>query len=157
MSDRTQIELFLAEGHTEHCAKRLVWGDGQCGCGHPLQREQAPAPPPTTIREWQVAIHQYAKEKGWWDAPRPFGDLCSLFHSEISEAFEEYRNHHGLAEVYMNPDKPGKAEGIPVELADCMIRIFDFCEHEGIDLQAVLEQKHAYNLTRAFRHGGKAA
>lgn len=28
-----QIErLILAEGHTEHCAKRIVWGDGECEC-----------------------------------------------------------------------------------------------------------------------------
>jgi hypothetical protein len=109
---------------------------------------------PQTIREWQATIHQYAKDKGWWPPEgRNFGDLCSLFHSEISEAYEEHRNGHGLTEVYYQAD--GKPEGVPVELVDCLIRIFDFCEHEGIDVQALLEQKHAYNLTRPFRHGGK--
>ncbi|OHD25105.1 MAG: hypothetical protein A2Y38_02750 [Spirochaetes bacterium GWB1_59_5] len=113
------------------------------------------------MREWQVAIHEWAKGKGWWDEDisqrRSFGDLCALFHSEISEAYEEYRNHHRTTEVYLNTtDRPGKPEGIPVEIADLVIRVLDFCEHEGIDLQAVMEQKHAYNHTRAFRHGGKA-
>jgi len=112
---------------------------------------------PQTIQEWQDAIHTWAIGKGWWDKERSFGELCALFHSEISEAFEEYRTHHGLAEVYENPDKPGKLEGIPVELADAVIRIPDFCAHEGINLQDILERKHAYNHTRPYRHGDKAA
>lgn len=28
-----EIETLIDEGHTEHCAQRLVWGDGQCECG----------------------------------------------------------------------------------------------------------------------------
>jgi len=24
---------LMNEGHTEHCAKRLAWGDGECECG----------------------------------------------------------------------------------------------------------------------------
>lgn len=114
---------------------------------------------PQTLKEWQVAIHEYAKSKGWWDPekPRGFGEICALFHTEISEAFEEYRNGRGTAEVYENPDKPGKAEGIPVELADLVIRVLDYCEWAGIDLQAVMERKHAYNMKRPYRHGGKLA
>ena len=25
---------YAEAGHTDHCAKRLVWGDGECECGH---------------------------------------------------------------------------------------------------------------------------
>lgn len=116
-------------------------------------------PVPQTIQEWQDAIHKWALGKGWWPEgkERNFGELCALFHSEISEAFEEYRNHKGLTEVYENPNKPGKLEGIPVELADAVIRILDFCGHEGINLQDILEKKHAYNHTRPYRHGGKVS
>ncbi len=110
---------------------------------------------PQTLREWQAAIHTYACDKGWWDSERSFGDICSLIHSEVSEAFEEHRNGHASDEVYFNPEKPAKAEGVPVELADVVIRILDFCERAGIDLQAVMAQKHAFNLTRPHRHGGK--
>ena len=114
---------------------------------------------PTTITEWQTAIHQYAKDKGWWepDRPRSFGDICALFHSEISEAFEEFRAGHTCTEIYENEDKPGKLEGVPVELADLVIRVFDYCEWAGIDLQSVIARKHAFNLTRSYRHGGKIA
>jgi len=112
---------------------------------------------PQTITEWQKAIHQYAKDKGWWDPekPRSFGDLCALFHTEISEAFEEHRAGHAFTKVYENPDKPGKLEGVPVELADLVIRVLDFCEWAGIDLQEVMARKHAFNLTRPYRHGNK--
>jgi len=51
----------------------------------------------------------------------------------------------------------GKLEGFPMELTDIMIRVLDTAETFGIDLQAAMWQKHQYNATRAFRHGGKRA
>jgi NTP pyrophosphatase (non-canonical NTP hydrolase) len=105
-----------------------------------------------TISETQRAVHATAKEKGWWDKPRTTGEAFCLMHSEISEALEELRAGRGLAEVYFVDGKP---EGIPVELADVVIRVMDFCEHEGIDLATVIMLKHQYNTTRPYRHGGK--
>lgn len=112
---------------------------------------------PVSIREWQAAIHEYAIEKGWWEegVPRSFGDICTLIHGEVSEAYEEYRSGHEPTEVYYKEDAPTKPEGIPVELADVIIRILDYCGFAGIDIQKVIEEKHAYNLTRSYRHGGK--
>jgi NTP pyrophosphatase (non-canonical NTP hydrolase) len=111
---------------------------------------------PTTIRDWQKAIHVYAQSKGWWDPekPRGFGEICALFHTEVSEAFEEYRAGHPVTEVYEKENKP---EGVPVELADLVIRVLDYCQWAGIDLQTVMEKKHQYNLGRSYRHGGKLA
>jgi NTP pyrophosphatase (non-canonical NTP hydrolase) len=68
--------------------------------------------------------HQTAVEHGWWDEPRAEDELICLFHSEVSEAFEEYRAHKPLDLVYYKDDNP-KPEGIPVELADLLVRIFD--------------------------------
>lgn len=48
-----------------------------------------------------------------------------------------------------------KPEGIPSELADVVIRVFDICEHYGIDLEKAILEKHDYNVTRPFMHGGK--
>lgn len=110
-----------------------------------------------SIQLWVHEVHQTAREKGWWDddGDRSFGDLITLVHSELSETFEEYRNNRGMTEVYFNENKPDKPEGIPVELADAIIRIFDICGHYGIDIERVIEQKHNYNKTRPHRHGGK--
>lgn len=30
--DEHAIERHIANGHTAHCAQRLVWGDGECEC-----------------------------------------------------------------------------------------------------------------------------
>lgn len=48
-----------------------------------------------------------------------------------------------------------KPEGVAVELADCMIRILDYCGHAGIDIEEAIRIKHEYNKTRPYRHGGK--
>lgn len=115
---------------------------------------------PVSLNQWRDTVHQYAKDKGWWDddVSRNFGDLMSLLHTEISEAYEEYRNGHEPNEIYYS--EPGtkivdKPEGIPVELADLMIRLFDLFGYYNIDIEAVVHMKHQYNLTRPYRHGGK--
>lgn len=40
-----------------------------------------------------------------------------------------------------------------VELADAVIRIADLCGHLGIDLDAVIAEKMAYNDGRPYKHG----
>jgi len=52
-------------------------------------------------------------------------------------------------------DNTRKPEGEAVELADAVIRIMDYFESKGWDLEHVIELKHDYNKTRSYRHGGK--
>ncbi len=104
------------------------------------------------LNELARRLNDTAVRHGWWDEDKPFPEVIALCHSELSEALEEYRAHRKVDEVYLNGDKP---EGIPVELADCLIRILDFCGRQGIDIDSALEAKAAYNESRPFRHGGK--
>lgn len=97
----------------------------------------------------QNEIHTNAVNHGWWDEERSFGDIIALCHTELSEAYEGYRNHSPQDQ---HIPQFGNVE---VELADCVIRILDFCGHSGIDLGKVIEAKHQYNLTRSYKHGGK--
>ena len=88
--------------------------------------------------------------------------------SELAEALEEYRA--GKPNIYYNVEgeeilyadgeacekhERRKPEGVAVELADCMIRILDYCGHAGIDIEEAIRIKHEYNKTRPYRHGGK--
>lgn len=89
------------------------------------------------IREDQKEMYRVAAEKGWHDEglDKTFGECLMLMISEVSEALEEYRAGHNYNEIYYNPEKPQKPEGIPAELADYYIRLCDMCEQFGIDLQ----------------------
>ena len=58
-----------------------------------------------------------------------------------------------MAETYYS--EGGKMEGVPSELADIVIRVLDLAEYYGIDMGEAIAQKHAYNLTRPYKHGGK--
>lgn len=84
--------------------------------------------------------HKTAIEKGWWDEPQPFENQITNMHAELSEAWEDYRNNRGLNEIYYECKRDrvcsidmlgcekcqhAKPCGIPVELADVCIRIFD--------------------------------
>ena len=75
------------------------------------------------VEDFAREIHGLAVEKGWWDEKRPLEDATVMIHCELSEAVEEYRNGHGFTEIYYNDD--GKPEGVPVELADAVIRLLD--------------------------------
>jgi NTP pyrophosphatase (non-canonical NTP hydrolase) len=126
-----------------------------------------------TIRETIRAVHRCAITKGWWqgylhpvkkgvpatldtrllvDNPKMISEKLMLVTCEVSEAMECHR-----VGAYGLDLKSGKPEGFVVELADAVIRIFDLAEALGLDLAGAIRQKHAYNLTRTYRHGNKRA
>lgn len=120
--------------------------------------------PPQSVSELQKYIYEWAVRKGWW----PKGETVNieqkllLMVSEIVEALEELRNHHKVDEIYFTQvEIEGvtyqKPEGIPIELADVVIRVLDFCGHFGIDLEGATRTKMRFNEKRSFRHGGKSA
>ncbi|EHB65238.1 hypothetical protein [Paenibacillus lactis] len=121
------------------------------------------------INELVKAAHGNVVSKGWWDEDRSFGEIIALIHSEASEALEDYRQGRSPnEEAFIGETNDGlsyetdeqlephwKPIGIPSELADICIRVFDACGHYGIDLEKAIKEKMAYNATRPQRHGGK--
>jgi len=91
------------------------------------------------IAEAAVLIHKNAKEKGFWDEERNFGEALALIHSEVSEALEAYRNYD--------------TDGIGEELADIVIRVFDLAHGLGFDIEEEITRKMEYNAHRPRMHG----
>lgn len=135
------------------------------------------------FRAMQKAVHENSVKHGFWNAPWPLltgsahakdtihaqvPTKLALIHSEVSEALECYRDGEmveGYENVNVWEDCGGeqipvivdsKPVGLPSELADVVIRVMDLAEALGIDLEGAIESKHEYNLTRPYKHGGKA-
>ena len=104
-----------------------------------------------SIAELQEAVHRTAVEHGWWEKPRPIGEVLMLIVTELAEAMEAYRDGDGSSEKIPAFSK------LEEELADAIIRILDFAGGEGLDLEGALRSKMIYNEGRPYRHGGKRA
>lgn len=94
----------------------------------------------------QQEIHANARAKGFWENVNVAEKLL-LIHQELSEATEALRRN--------NPpdDKLSSYSSFTVELADVVIRVMDLAGGMGIDLAGAIVDKHAYNLTRQYKHG----
>lgn len=105
----------------------------------------------------------HALNHQWWHdlqtgekLQRNDGELLCLIHSEISEGLEGLRKN--LDDTHLPQHKM-----IGVEMADAVIRIFDYCGGRGIPLAEIMLQKLGYNLLRQdhkkearLAEGGKA-
>jgi NTP pyrophosphatase (non-canonical NTP hydrolase) len=99
---------------------------------------------------------------GWWTnlstgepLERNKGEMIALIHSEISEALEGVRKD-------IPDDKLTHRKAEEVELADALIRIFDYAGGFGLDVGGAFVEKLLFNQNRAdhkienrMKEGGK--
>jgi hypothetical protein len=94
---------------------------------------RAASEPTKNINDVVRESYAIAKEKGWWDRPRPKSLVTLLILSEISEVLEDHRN--GMPWDHEFVDDNGKPMGPPSEMADVIIRIADYCGYKGYELE----------------------
>ena len=125
--------------------------------------------------------HDAAVSKGFYERQRNLPELLMLVVSELAEAMEADR--HGKTLIAFNSPIPPRhrtwdqwlrsaAEKMNIsemrstfetyvkdtvedEIADAFIRLFDLCGFYGIDIEAHIKAKMAYNATRPAKHGKK--
>ena len=94
------------------------------------------------LNELKERCYDTAKKNGFWDKERNDGEAIALMHSELSECLEAMRKGNW----------DGK-DGVAEELADCIIRILDYCGGKNIDIVSALERKTEVNKSRPYKHG----
>lgn len=111
------------------------------------------------LNDYVQACHGASKARGWWNHPQTGTDLLeeargddfllgllksqklALIHSEVSEALE------GERKGAMDDKLPHRCMA-EVELADALIRIFDYAGAFGYDLEAAVREKMVFNAVR---------
>ena len=97
------------------------------------------------ITEMVRMIHDNAKNKGFHTEKEQWvlqeAVMLALIGTEVSEAIEAHR--------------VGDMENLEEELADIVIRVFDFCGLNDIDIEKAIKNKMTKNLGRPIMHGGK--
>ena len=90
-----------------------------------------------------------SRNAGWWhdiktgeSLKRNKGEMLMLMVSELAEAMEADRKS-------LQDDHLPQYDGVSVEIADCLIRIFDFVGGFGLKTAEAMADKIEYNANRA--------
>ncbi|WP_309382036.1 hypothetical protein [Cerasicoccus frondis] len=79
------------------------------------------------------------------------GDIGIWIMNIVSELAEAWQGHRDNMKDTHLPDR----DALEVELADVILRTMSTAEALGFKLESAILEKHAYNKTRPYRHGGK--
>ena len=114
-----------------------------------------------TLNEIADAVHANAVARGFHPADEPLdlfiANQVANLHGEVIELWDAHRagksndmcdNGNVMNMLGLTP-LTNREE----EYADIIIRALDQCRRLDVDIQRAIEVKHAYNLTRPFKHG----
>lgn len=98
------------------------------------------------IDEAVLSVHHASESAGWWERGKDdkyvLGTKLALVHSEVSEALEGLRKGHADDHLPQYPCEH-------VEIADAVIRLFDYAGARNIPLGEIMGAKMTYNAQRA--------
>lgn len=116
-----------------------------------------------TISELQKVVHEQAVERGLYKGKPSVSNLLWHVREEAAEAIKAWHDYKdldvhnecdGVTNYCIKRDFQCKTcprrrpEGVCMELADVVIMTLSLCEHLGINLEAAIEEKMAYNAIR---------
>jgi len=143
-------------------AQEKGWWDSQRSFGEVIALIHSEAS--EALEEWRdnhsederyYSVAKYRPEPS--GVPEEVRDIAAMLDRRGDGAYVapgEMDDHEAETLVHAGFLKP---EGVPAELADIFIRIADAASSYGIDLEAEIILKMAYNSTRPKKHGGKKA
>ena len=116
-----------------------------------------------SLNDMAERVHELAREKGFYEYVETEGQYiersCNKLHDDVIELHDAYRN----GKLRERCDKSDKMEDAGIsalscleeELADIIIRALDISVKMGVDIGHSVIQKHLFNKTRPYQHGGK--
>jgi len=105
---------------------------------------------PFVLHFFSKMVHKNNVDHGFWEdgyETRNKSEMLMLMVTELAEACEGLR--HGNPPDDHLPQYPTAG----VELADCVIRILDYCAAFDIPIGEIIAAKHDYNTKRPYKHG----
>lgn len=127
------MAALMRHGHTEHCAKRQVWGDGECGCGamKPAVTDE-PQPPDDHQAALGLALSALVRDGHTPDCARTMawdGELCACGANEPDAEPSSFPRRRFMVSVQISADDAG---GVARSLLD-LINWTELVERRGGD------------------------
>ena len=82
------------------------------------------------INELQKEAHAIARADGCYDTERSFGEMIVAIHYCLSAVWEEFQVSSSITEV--KTTMHGNTLGVPIGIADVVIRVADMAENYGV-------------------------